>query len=158
MIAIGETCINRNDGSIKVSASKTGNYEVVMGGMVYPFEQTTTIRNLSPGNYNICVRDATDPASENCFSLLIDSIDELDVGATIASAESTTLNLVVSQGTAPYLVQINEQWVGTYENDEIVLAVTPGDTVSVTSQIACEGTFKMKVPLISNPVAYPNPT
>ncbi|MBT8184260.1 MAG: T9SS type A sorting domain-containing protein, partial [Eudoraea sp.] len=105
--------------------------------------------------------EASDPSSQSCYTLTIDEMIPLDVSSKMndhGTADKYSLNLNVDSGTPPFTVTLNRKFIGTFQNKEISLDVSDGDEVVITSNLACEGSFKMTVPVGTNLMVYPNPT
>jgi len=158
---ISESCVDQDNGSIKINALVNGDYSAVLNGTEYPFSETLLIEDLSPGTYEVCVFETAVPLSQSCYTLTITEMTPMDVSSKIYDGDNSTkrsINLKVESGSPPFTVELNRQFAGVYFNNEFSLNVSEGDEVSVKSNLACEGTFSIMVPHGSRLIAYPNPT
>ncbi|MFK7811330.1 MAG: T9SS type A sorting domain-containing protein [Maribacter sp.] len=158
--ATAETCFDLDNGSVSISATVDDNYIAEIDGISYPFDKDWALENMNPGTYEICVHKASEPLVENCFSFVIDAADELDISSSSNEiGQIQSIDLKVNSGTPPFVVKINDEIVDTFESNNIKLTVKQGDEVSVESQLACEGVYKLSVPITASDILfYPNPT
>lgn len=161
LTTISESCVDTDNGGIEIKALVNGNYVAVVEGAEYTFMETLSIDNLSPGSYEVCIYEASDPDSQSCYWVTIDELTPIDVSSKMYdNGQSTkrTLNLNVDSGTSPFTVEVNKKIIGVFRNKEISLNVSEGDEVVVKSKLACEGTFEITIPFGEKLMAYPNPT
>jgi len=155
---IGETCPNLANGQIVINAQKEYNYSTIINGILYNFTSGIIISNLAPGTYNFCIGvyvEDEDKTFEQCFTVLIEA------GTIIAGKAVVTDNKVaieISQGSPPYKVFVNGEVVFETQASLMSIDVSQGDLVAVKTNVECEGLFTEKIDLISEIIAYPNPT
>ncbi len=156
--AIGETCPNKSNGEIKISANKTYNYSTTINGTVYNFTNNQTITGLSSGTYNFCIGVFVadeNKTFEQCFSVVVEE-------GIIVSGKSTIIDnkvtIDITQGTAPFDVLINGILVLETSATSFSLDVNHGDLVQVKTNVDCEGVFSKEIDLLKSIIAYPNPT
>ncbi|MEW7280956.1 MBG domain-containing protein [Aquimarina sp. 2201CG1-2-11] len=156
---VSETCTDKNNGSISITAVSSQNYTTNINGQAYSFTTALTVDNLTPGTYPICIAIDGFSNCERCFEAVIEAASVL-AGKTeiISGIVAKEVQVHIESGTAPYTVMINDEVIGTYATNSFSVSAKNGDTVEVTSSIACEG--KLLKSIVSNAgiSAYPNPT
>jgi endonuclease I len=151
---IGETCPDKNNGQLIISANENYNYQTTISGTDYNFTTSREITNLAPGNYNFCI-SVEGEDYEQCFEVTIAE------GVTISgktSLKSKILNIEITQGTAPFVVLRNNKLLFESSTNSFDVNVENGDLVEVYSAIDCEGIFSKQVDLFDGVTAFPNPT
>jgi hypothetical protein len=147
-----ETCPNKNNGQLVISAQENLDYQLTVNGKQQSFTTEITLSDLSPGNYEVCI-EVIGITSPYCYTL------EVKEGITLSGKSSLNnkkLQVEVSEGTLPYFVFVNgELYFETYEND-FSLPVSHGDIVEVKTAFECEGIFAKEVQLFDNLTVYPN--
>jgi len=152
---IGETCLDKNNGQIKITTSATFDYTATVNGANYAFASNTlTIEDLAVGTYEVCIFIA-EQSYEQCYNLAINPGNSISGKATVAS-KSVVIEL--DQGTAPFVVYVNEKEKMQTTNTQFEIEVNHGDLVEVKTSIACEGVFSKKIALEGIIGMYPNPT
>lgn len=150
---VGESCKDKKNGKIIISAKKALNYSTVINGVTYNFTTTKTIENVTPGVYDFCIAVASDSYNQ-CFNVVVESGSNITAKTAMVSDK---LSVDIEKGTAPYTVLLNGKNVLETTAASFSIDVNPGDLVQVQTAVACEGTINSK---IDNAllVAYPNPT
>ncbi|MFC4723194.1 T9SS type A sorting domain-containing protein [Geojedonia litorea] len=151
---IGETCKNKNNAKIIISAVELHNYNVTVNGVLYEFNNNLTIENLAPGVYDFCI-SVTSEGYEQCFNLV------LDEGAIISgrsSINSGRISITLNEGTPPFKVLVNNEIVLHTFSPSFSVDVKQGDSLEVKTEVACEGTFSELISLNEEIIAFPNPT
>ncbi len=154
-----ETCTDKDNGMISVSAATELDYVTTINGTEYSFTSSLAIDNLAPGAYPVCIAIEGFTNCEQCFEVVIEAAESL-TGKTELNTDSVTNKVFVAidSGTAPYTVMINNEIIREYNSDSFSIEVKNGDTVDVFSSLACEGKLSTKVDLFDDITAYPNPT
>lgn len=151
---ISETCQNKNNGELIISAKEDRNYQLTINGEIDNFTTTKTISNLSPGIYDICI-EVVGNTSPYCYSV------EIKEGATISgksSLKNKQLEIEVSKGTLPYEVFVNGTLQFMSSQNKFHITVDHGDIVEVKTAKACEGIYTENIQLLDNLTVYPNPS
>ena len=152
---IGETCSDKNNGQIKITASATYNYTATVNSAHYSFtDNTLTLENLAVGTYEVCIFIA-EQSYMQCYNL------DVAAGTTIlgkATISSKYVDIELDQGTAPFTVYVNEKEKMKTTNTKFKIEVNPGDLVQVKTSIVCEGIFSKEIALEGIFSMYPNPT
>ena len=158
--ASGETCLDRNNGSIAINAGATYNYTLTVDNSdLYNFTNDTVLEDLSPGTYSICITVEGEEDYKQCFNLTVDAAEAIS-GKSIQTKKGNivTENMVITSGTAPYTISINGKNMLTTASRKFAIDVNHGDKISVSSKFVCEGELNNEVDLVYHFSAYPNPT
>lgn len=153
------TCLGKNNGSIKITATESHNYIATVNGIDYPFTTTLTVSSLAPKTYPICIKIPAQNNYTQCFEFTITEPAGL-TGRTSYEAvgKKTVANINIESGTAPYTVLINGQSIIETSDKTIQVAINNGDLIDVKSSINCEGTLSQTVNLFEDITVFPNPT
>ncbi|GAA4814948.1 hypothetical protein GCM10023330_23520 [Litoribaculum gwangyangense] len=151
---VGETCIDKQNGKVVITANATLNYIATLNGETYNFTDTSTIENLSPGTYDLCITvDGED--FEQCYQITIEGGVSLTGKIELVKKSA---QVSVEKGLAPYKVYKNgKQVLETYQSN-FNLEVAHGDNIEVTSKDACQGKISKTISLLDAIKAYPNPS
>jgi len=151
---ISETCPNKNNGQLKIFAQTSRNYTASMNGNDYNFTSNKTIKNLVPGDYELCIM-VPEQTLSNCYNFTIKK------GVTVAGKSSTVKNInriEIIEGTAPYKVVVNGIEILKTQSSSFDVEVKQGDLIEVSTAVFCEGVYLKKVSLFNEMKIYPNPT
>ncbi len=152
--SIAETCPDKNNGKIIISAIKNLNYITTINGVDYDFTNTLTIDNLNPGAYNFCIKVPLENF-EQCYHV------DLEEGITISgksSVKSGKVSIDIEAGTAPFNVSKNGV-IQFYSNaSSFSVDALYGDLIEVTTSKSCEGKLSKMVGTFDKVIATPNPT
>lgn len=151
---IGETCLDKNNGQIKISAVESNNYIAIVNGVEYNFSTSKNIDNLLPGAYDICITD-TNASFKQCFNVDIPKATKI-VGKS--AINSNKAEIEISNGTAPFNVFLNNVKVLQTKTPFFNINVDHGDLIEVKTAVSCEGIFSQEVDLFNEIIVYPNPT
>ncbi|AUP80656.1 T9SS type A sorting domain-containing protein [Flavivirga eckloniae] len=151
--AIGETCIDKANGQIKIQAKNIGTYVANLdGGADINFTGEWTIEDLTPGTYELCVTNTANSATQ-CYGL------EIEAGAVVTwktTTRSGKLAVEISEGTAPYNVFVNDEMVLQTYASAFSVDAKYGDVVEVKTSVDCEGVLTKTMDGIVS--VSPNPT
>lgn len=155
-----ETCRNNNDGSILITPTNTSlNYTAVLDNGSTPlnsnFSSSGIFENLNAGTYSLCISatDGTINYRETCFDIVLTEPQPLSVNA---SAEGSIASVSMTGGNL-YNVELNGVVTQT-ENSQIQLNLKNGlNTLRVSTNLPCQGTFQKTFVVGSIGVLYPNP-
>lgn len=153
--AKAETCLNKNNGEIIITAAQTYNYTARINGVNYNFTNNSmTVPNLASGNYTVCIT-IDGKTFEQCFNVTINK------GATLTGKStfySDKLTVEITEGTLPYQVFLNGNPQFETDSANFTVAVQQGDLLEVKSAKTCEGIYTKKiVGEMENTIGYPNP-
>lgn len=152
--AIGETCPDRKNGKIVISAATSHNYQLNFNGIVQNFSTSITLGSLVPGFYDFCIA-VEGEAFNQCFSL------EIAQGLTVSGKSNITgknAKIEIDQGTAPYRVYKNGQRILETMSAIFSIGVNHGDLLEVKTAVDCEGVFTERIAFGDSNFVYPNPT
>ena len=147
---ISETCPNKNNGQILISAIETHNYTVTLNGAAATLQNN----NLKPGSYTICI-GVEGENYQQCYDIVIEQ------GTTISgkvAVDSGKAFIEIEKGTAPFTVFINDEIAFETAASIFTVNVNHGDKIQVKSNLECEGIFAKKVDLFNEIIVFPNPT
>ncbi|RXP45688.1 hypothetical protein EC396_15225, partial [Lutibacter sp. HS1-25] len=136
---IGETCIDKKNGNVKIEADETRNYTATLKGNNFNYTDNFTsilnIDNLSPGAYDLCITVEGD-TFEQCYKVSIAEASNLSGKILV---DKKTASVSIAEGTAPYTVLKNGKTIlETYQTDFSV-EINHGDQLQIQSKSACQG-------------------
>ncbi|MCF6182403.1 reprolysin-like metallopeptidase [Lutibacter sp.] len=155
-----ETCPNKNNGQLNITANETHNYVVNITGTNTSFSDTQNFtnsylfENLAPDIYSICIT-VTGENYQQCF------VVEVLEGITVSGKSSVKANkatVEIEQGTAPYKVFVNGKEVLDTNAPVFTVNVKHGDLLEVKTAKTCEGVYSKAIELLNDFVVYPNPS
>jgi hypothetical protein len=152
--AIGETCIEKENGKIVITSAATNNYIVKIDDATYNFTKNKTIESLSPGTYNLCIT-LDDEDFEQCYQVIIAKAETLSGKIDVSSK---SVDVAIQSGTAPYSILKNGEEIFKTNQTNFSVNANDGDTIQVKSKNACQGEMEKKVNFLENIKAYPNPS
>ena len=152
-----ESCRDRNNGSIEITAKTSMNYTVTVkgNGVDYSVDFTSShkIENLNAETYNVCI--VADVYKEYCFGVVVTEPSPLGVSSKL-SIDGKQLALRLS-GSAQYNIALNGVVLQT-DKYEMALGLKNGaNTLKVYSDIPCQGIYEQQIFVSDKPVIYPNP-
>ncbi|WP_282086763.1 BspA family leucine-rich repeat surface protein [Aquimarina algiphila] len=150
-----ETCVDKNNGIISISATEPLNYIATINNETYNFTSSIVIPDLTPDIYSFCITIDGITGCEQCFEL---TIEEAAVVTGKTTLDLDTMNVEMASGTAPYMAMINDKVVGEYTSNTFAVKVQHGDVLDVVSSLACEGKLSARVDLFDKITITPNPT
>ena len=152
---ISETCIDKNNGKINISATLPYTYTATLNGTNYSFtkENALALTNLAVGTYEICITIENQDFNQ-CYNVTIAQGESIS-GKVEVNSRSAKIEL--NSGTPPFTVYLNGIEKINTLNSNFEMDVIQGDLIEVTSSIVCEGVFSNKIDLINHISIYPNP-
>ena len=162
---ISETCPNKDNGKISISAGAAHNYIAVISGIstdgVTPitipnktFSNSLLLDSLQPGIYTLCIA-VSGETFEQCFEIKVIAGEEILAEANVTSGK---VAVVIKKGTAPYAVYVNGQEMFETNSQLFEVDVKQGDLLEVKTAKSCEGVFSKNIEAFNEVTAYPNPT
>ncbi len=155
----GESCISSNNGSVEITATTNLDYTATLTGngatVDNTFTTNTSFTDLMSGTYSLCITVAGQAGYESCSDIVISQPDPLSVSSKINSLNNeVTLKL---GGAKSYSITINGVVYATSES-EITLPLTEVEnTLSVKTDLDCQGVYEETIILSSEMFIYPNP-
>jgi subtilisin family serine protease len=162
VMATATSCVGQQNGAISVSATNTNyTYTVTINGQT-GFELNTAnsfknqAQNLAPGNYEICISIQGKTNYLQCYTLKITEPTPLSATNKISTnGKQVTYNL---SDASSYLVTLNGI-TQTYTANEITLDLVSGqNTISIATDLECQGKITAIIFVSEKVVLYPNPT
>ncbi|WP_305802692.1 endonuclease [Lutibacter sp. A80] len=147
---ISETCPDKNNGQILITAQEDYTYNVTLNGTAATLQN----KDLEPGNYTICIEVAGEDY-EQCFDVVI---EEGTIISGKASVSSGKVSINISEGTAPFNVFVNDTLILQTLDSSFTINAKYGDSIQIKSSVTCEGVFSKNMNLVESITAYPNPT
>lgn len=151
--SISESCPNKSNGILTITANENLNYNTNINGTLYTFTNTLTIDDLAPGDINFCI-SIDGETYEQCFNITIEAGTSI-AGKTIL--DTNKVDITIEQGTAPFNVLKNGEEIFQTMNTSFSVDVMHGDLIEVKTTIDCEGILSKEVDLFESITAYPNP-
>lgn len=158
--AKGETCLNKSNGEISISAKESYSYSATINGQNYDFNSDVSVSNLATGTYEVCITLQEEPEYEQCFNITIEEAEEITgkIVSSKSSKNSQTATVQITKGTAPYTININGKEVITTVETSLEVNVSNGDKISVSTALACEGVLEKHISISNGILTFPNPT
>lgn len=155
IVVNGETCADKSNGSIAISASENYNYIAKLDGVAYALvNKNVVIENLEADDYELCI-EVVGQNYQQCYNLTI----EAGVNIAAKSVENTkTASIEIEEGTAPFDVHVNGVKVLTTDQKTFDTPIKDGDVLEIYTDVSCEGVFKKTIDLYADVNVYPNPT
>jgi len=152
---IGETCPDKNNGQLIITAKETHSYVANINGVDYNFVgNELNLNDLNTGSYDVCIT-VTGESYKQCYTLVIEQGTTVSAKSSVASNK---ISITIEQGTAPYIVLVNGVEVLVTNNSSFSIDIKQGDLVQVKTNVVCEGIYSKKINLFEQILAYPNPT
>ena len=147
---ISETCPDKNNGQILISAQENYTYSVKLNGANANLQNN----GLNPGSYEVCI-GVSGESYEQCFVVVINEGTTISGKVAIAAGKAS---IEIEQGTAPFTVFVNNKITLETASPIFTVNVAHGDKIEVKSDVLCEGVFSKSINLFDEIIAYPNPT
>ena len=152
---ISETCPDKNNGKITITASENHNYTATVNGTNYSFsENILDLEDLEVGTYEVCVFIA-EQSYQQCYSIAINAGTSVSGKASITSK---SIIIELDKGTKPFTVYVNGFKEMQTSNSKFEVDVNHGDLVEVKTSVDCEGVFSKEIVMEGIISVYPNPT
>jgi len=158
---LSESCRNNNDGAIQIRTLVGLNYTVAITGnginTTNSFITNFQLNELAAGTYTVCITgtDGVISYEAYCFEVVISQPDELLVSTNL-SVDGKQVRLSLS-GAESYWVTLNGETVAITENDINLILKNGINTLKVSTDLLCQGTFETSFVLAEKPFLYPNP-
>ncbi len=151
--AIGETCLDKANGQIKIQAKASGSYVANLdSGADINFTSEWLLEDLASGVYELCITNTASSATQ-CYGL------EIEAGTSVTGktvSDSGKVAVSITKGTAPFDVYVNSEKVLQTSSTSFSVSAGYGDLVEVKTSIGCEGVLSKTMDGIAS--VSPNPT
>jgi hypothetical protein len=150
-----------SNGSITVSSNEqTLIYNVTVNSTNLTLDTVTgytkTIDNLPAGLYNVCFSTPSIPNYSQCFEVRIVEPEKIVINSFV-SKNSNTIKLVL-KGASTYKVTVNGVEETVSASEYSAKLVSGLNTVSVSTDLECQGTYDETIFLSEDVQYFPNPT
>lgn len=138
-----ETCVDKDNGTLRIEAVVPSNYEALLNGISYIFSDMLFLENLTSGIYSLCIKE-TGGSLEQCFEFNVSPSETLSGKTTIEPRSSkNNVDVLISKGTMPYSVFINDEKIGEFTSTSFSFEADSGDEIEIASKYECEGTLSI---------------
>ncbi|GGK47936.1 MULTISPECIES: discoidin domain-containing protein [Flavobacteriaceae] len=158
---ISETCKNKKNGKIIITAVETHNYmaTLIKDGTTtdYQFTNTLEILDIAAGSYSLCftIEGISKDNFNRCNTIILAEPLDLKVQSKIDTGKKS-ISLRLTNGNE-YSINLNGNIIKT-TNPEITLNLVNGvNKISVTTANECQGVFEKSILVSEKLTAYPNP-
>ncbi len=156
---IGESCIANNDGQLEITAQEALEYTATLRlgntDQALPFTQELTFTDLEAGAYELCITIAGQMDYEQCFDVTIDEPESLSASSKVdAIAKNVTLDL---KGSTTYFIALNGESYRTNESHITLPLNRVENTLRITGDKGCQGSYEEIIVISNSVMAYPNP-
>ncbi|WP_299012512.1 T9SS type A sorting domain-containing protein [uncultured Polaribacter sp.] len=152
---LGETCVDKSNGSINITAAVNGNYTATLNGVNYPFNNSTIIEDLEPGVYELAITTEGVDAPQ-LYELTV--AGGVTLSGKIAVGKQSSAEISIAEGEAPFTVIKNGEVLFETQLKDFSISVNNGDNIEVKSKSACQGILSKTIDLLEDVRAYPNPS
>jgi hypothetical protein len=155
----GESCIESNDGQIELTAQEVLGYTAVLRlgdvDQTISFDQELLLNDLSAGSYELCITVVGQDDYEQCFDITITEPEPLSASSKVnPSRKSVTLDL---SGSSTYYIELNGETFRTNESTITLPLNKVENTLQVTGDQGCQGSYSDIIVISDSMTAYPNP-
>ncbi len=151
---IGETCVDKNNGSLIIESAAVNDYIATVNGEEYSFTKNVTIDDLNPGTYDLCI-SVVNTEFTSCYQVVVPEAENLSAKINV---NKKTAVVAVASGTAPYTVYKNGKTILETYQTNFTVDVNHGDDIQIKSKEACQGEMSKSINLLEEVRAYPNPS
>ncbi|MEO0572446.1 MAG: Ig-like domain-containing protein [Bacteroidota bacterium] len=158
---VGASCVGSANGSIDVTAQVLLNYTAILSNSdgneirTSAFNESLLLDNLPPDVYTLCLTVADSATYQQCFTLNIQAVELLSVNLNVIEAANTIV--LELSGATSYTVELNGEVFTTADN-EVTLSLLDGEnTIKVSTDRECQGTFERRIVSSAKGFIYPNP-
>lgn len=156
------TCISKNNGKINITAKAQYTYKAYLESdngysKILTFDSSgLDIKNLSPGNYSICINSDSFPQYKFCFETAIIAPEKINIQSFL-NIDDQVLNLKL-YGSDNYIIRLNDEEYFVEKRDEYKIRLTKKiNFIEVKTKIECQGVYKEIIMLDNLAEVFPNP-
>ncbi len=174
------TCVDTSNGAITISAQAhqytylvkvvgEGSVTLDQGNNIYTIisgedqfelntdnEHQALLTNITAGTYEICFTVAGEENYQQCYSVQIGEPQPLSASSKV-NYSSRTVNLSMS-GSELYTVTVNGKSMVTADSSINVNLKAGMNTIEITTDLDCQGSYFEEIFVSEEVLAYPNPT
>ncbi|TXG36110.1 T9SS type A sorting domain-containing protein [Seonamhaeicola maritimus] len=148
---IGETCPDKGNGQIIITAKAQKDYEVEFNGSIYDFSNELTITDIVPGEYDLCIL-VKNTTFKSCFKVSIEASE--NISGKVVSSKGNEVSVNIVSGTPPFNVSVNGLSLFETHQNLFNVSANNGDVLEVKTSKDCEGVLNEEIKQIK---IYPNP-
>ena len=155
-----ESCLGKENGKLKIKATEVGEYIADFKGEQREFTENMSFEDLSPGNYEVCIKFGSDFQYSQCYSFQINegaSIAAEINSENIQASSENNLSVKIMEGSAPFTVKLNNQVLGVYDSNDFELRLPQAGILEIESAKNCEGVLAFEVEAENKIIYFPNP-
>ncbi|MEP6612096.1 MAG: T9SS type A sorting domain-containing protein, partial [Mucilaginibacter sp.] len=154
------TCNGSANGVINITAVQNLNYTATVinsSGITstYPFTTSVDVNNLPADSYSVCITVAGQPAYQQCFTSVITQPGALSLYSSVI--RSTNQAILSLSGADTYHLAVNGVTTTTTSGQLTVSLKTGNNTISLSSDKACQGVVNENILIADSKVIFPNP-
>ncbi|XLS29313.1 T9SS type A sorting domain-containing protein [Flavobacteriaceae bacterium M23B6Z8] len=154
---LNETCVNRKNGQILISAVQVRDYILYFQNNTVAFTNTYTLEGLSEGNYEICLGVPEYPDYRRCFSVNVGAPESISGRSKTLFLDNKLIQeVILDGGSPPFTVFVNDLSYLITNERYLKIPVRGGDRLRIKTTLACEGTLDYLVNF-DELVIFPNP-
>lgn len=157
-----ETCIEKNNGSLLISAEALFPYTAnIVGPNGFSITRdfgpnSLFLQDLSQGDYLICITSEERQDFEQCYAVVIEQPAPLNVAARV-NHSNKTVSLAVG-GTEEFTLTHNEETRIFVQKNHLEIPLKKGlNIIEVTTPLSCQGKFKKYFYWEESSTLFPNP-
>jgi photosystem II stability/assembly factor-like uncharacterized protein len=152
-----ETCIDKNNGILKIESNLVSNYKISIDGYINYFKEKLVLENLEPRTYNLCIQEVNG-STNYCFQAVIQESKPFTAISKIEnSKKKRKVYIEVKEGTFPYSLFINDRKIKEFNSKEFSFDASNGDEITISSLNKCEGDYHLKIENNSLDDKFTNP-
>ncbi len=160
LVINSETCRANNNGSVQITATESLNYTATLNGTNASTSQSFTdnvvFDQLVADSYELCITVDGQAGYEQCFNISVTEPDALTARASINGA-TKTVNLELA-GSDLYHIELNgDNFSTSSQNVTLQLIENRINTLKVSTDKDCQGTFSQTFNLLQGILVFPNP-
>lgn len=162
VVSSSATCSGKNNGEITIVSNVTSHTYLVKvnneltGELNQENNYTLKVNNLSTGSHSVCISVVGQQTFVRCYSINIAEPPALSASVSVDnSARLATINLY---GSVKYHITHNGTTTTTDKQQVNILLESGNNTLTVNTDLSCQGSFFQEVFVSEKVVLYPNPT
>lgn len=159
ILVTDESCAVSNNGYVMINAVSNLDYVATLSSngtnTSLNFTAETNFDNLAAGTYTVCVVVTGQTGYEQCFNVTIDEPAALSVSSKVNTlSNEITLDL---NGGKRYLIRLNGRLYETAQNQITLPLDEIENSLSVETDLNCQGKFEETIVISDDLLVYPNP-
>lgn len=154
-----ESCAVSNNGSVSITAASNLAYIGTLTGngadTSLNFTDEISFDNLVAGEYTVCIQVTGQIGYEQCFNVTIKEPADLSVSSKVNTlSNEITLDL---EGGKQYTILLNGKTYQTSQNQITLPLDESENSLSVETDLTCQGKFEKTIIISDELLVYPNP-